>query len=176
MIAQWIERIVTGKCFRSEHYLSVTFSEWKCATISTGTFFPHTIHLVLTAPLQSVQTNHLEIQWERKQKALHARSFHSAAPTLWNRLPDTLRCCIFSAAAVLFFSFFLKLFIHPPVSSSPSPELFSNSAFCIPLLTVPSQPLSFPIITKHNKHVAAYMESNCAMQADIDTDMDITVK
>ena len=75
-----------------------------------------------------------------------------------------------------FFLFFLKLFIHPPVSSSPSPELFSNSAFCIPLLTVPSQPLSFPIITKHNKHVAAYMESNCAMQADIDTDMDITVK
>lgn len=65
--------------------------------------FPHTIHLVLSAPLQSVQTNHLGIQWEHKQKALHARSFHSAAPTLWNRLPDTLRCCIFSAAAAFFF-------------------------------------------------------------------------
>ena len=72
--------------------------------------------------------------------------------------------------------FFFQLFSHPPVSSSPSQELFSHSASCIPLLTIPSQPLSFHIIIKHNEHVAVYMESNCAMQADIDTDMDITVK
>ena len=81
-----------------------------------------------------------------------ARSFRSAAPTLWNRLPNTAqytRCWHFGGS----WNFIcFRLFCHLPAFSSPAPDLFFHSTYCIPLLTVTSLHCSPPTppLSLHN--------------------------
>lgn len=63
--------------------------------IASSSRFPENVshynHLILSAPLPTANYKHLWIRWEHtKEKHSATRSFCSAAPTLWNKLPDTL--------------------------------------------------------------------------------------
>ena len=107
-------------------------------------------------PMQSISfslilfpepTNHLWFQRAHTHKnSLCTNSSHSAAPTLWNRLPGTLlnaEDIVFLAAADFFSN---SLVTYPPHSSFPSHS-------CIPLLTVPSTLPFSTTFPKDNEHV-----------------------
>ena len=164
----WPERIIWSivTVLRSLHWLPISKRIAYKVLSLTSQYLRETAPRYLQEPVspytpycgfsESTNNNHLwnSVRTETKntcgfsenthKKNTDSRSFRSAAPTLWNMLRNTAqytRCCVFGGSWNFIYFW---LFCHLPASSSPSPDLFSHSTYCIPLLTVTS-PHSSPI-------------------------------
>ena len=108
---------------------------WNCAT---GTCFSPVVHFALSAPLPKCRLSISGFGENTNRKHSVAVSFREAAPTLRNRLPNTLQ----HAEGIASFRRHLKLYLfstHVSLSDLDMVLIGSppHSPSCIPVLTVP---------------------------------------